>query len=125
MNLYSIIALVSFISNIAYTVAAPILDKYKNTNENYQRYIFLLSNEKDQKSKMSDVIQSLQDYIRHSLDGEIIFSYNIINGFSFDIKKQEQTKNGDLKHQYNMLSNYLGKELAEYDYVLEKDLVIY
>lgn len=125
MNPYSIIALVIFISNVAYTIAAPVPNKYKDTKETYQRYIFLLNNDNDQQSKINDIIQNLQDYISHSLGGKIIFNYNIINGFSFDIKKQDQTKNGDLKHQFNMLSNYLGEELAQYDFVLEKDLVIY
>lgn len=125
MNLYSIIALLSFISNIAFTIAAPVPNKYKDTKEKYQRYIFLLKNENDQQSKKNDIIKNLQDYISHSLGGDIIFNYNIINGFSFDIIKQEQTKNGDLKHQFNMLANYLGRELAQYDFVLEKDLVVY
>ncbi|SGZ38452.1 uncharacterized protein HGUI_00652 [Hanseniaspora guilliermondii] len=128
MNLYNIIALFSFITNVVLSTAAPIPNKYRDFNEKYQRYIFLLNNKNDVKleqSRMNDIIQDLQDYISHSIGGEIIFNYNIINGFSFDIKKQDQTKNGDLKHQYNMLSNYLSKELAQYDFVLEKDLVIY
>ena len=74
---------------------------------------------------MNEIVNDLREYISDTLGGDIIFNYNIINGFSFDIMKQLQTKNGDLKHQLNLLSSYLGRELGQYDYVLEKDLVVY
>lgn len=117
-----ILAILSLITSFNYIAAAPVPNKY-------QRYIFLLKNDNPEhhleQSKLNEIVNGLQEYISHTLGGDIIFNYNIINGFSFDIIKQQQTKNGDLKHQFNLLSTYLGRELGQYDYVLEKDLVVY
>lgn len=129
MRFNKVIALLfSFTTFISFSLAAPVPNKYKDSVNKYERYIFLLKNKNQERkldqSQIKEIFNDFQNYISQTLKGDIIFNYNIIDGFSFDVIKQ-QTKHEDLNYQLNLLSNYIDKELKEYNFVLEKDLILY
>jgi len=129
MRFNKVIALLfSFTTFISLSLAAPVPNKYKDSVNKYERYIFLLKNKNQEhklgQSQIKEIFNDFQNYISQTLKGDIIFNYNIIDGFSFDIIKQ-QTKHEELNYQLNLLSNYIDKELKEYNFVLEKDLILY
>lgn len=100
----------------------------KNTSSNiYQRYVFLFNNDDDTELNVNkdSIVNNVQNFISYNLDGRIIFNYRIINGFSFEIKKERQTRYNNLQNHYNLLVKFLDDQWSHLDYVLEKDLVKY
>lgn len=96
-----------------------------NSSDIYQRYVFLFKTDNEIDVNKDSILNNLQNFINYNLNGKIIFNYRIINGFSFEIKKDKRTRYNNLQNHYNLLVKFLDDQWSHLDYVLEKDLVKY